>query len=690
MPTTQELTNLQAEVNKRQQAGTLTPEQVGIANKQIAANVSTLPQDQQAIIASNLSTQKPVNLPTYPTDTTDYQGLTDSGNAIIGAGTKKEPEKSSADLLFEKYLSGATSPTSTAEQYASAYNDTGVAGIGQEVASRQNIATQAQKELDLLNAQLQGITAKATKQNLQLEGATGQLGDVTASYLNKQQQEVNRQAAIEALPLQAQILTAQAKVSAAQGDVTTAQNNLKLAQDRLATVFNLKTKDAENTYNYNKDLRDKVYEYATAKEKAKIDAQQKEDDRNFELYKIAVTTQKELSNKALESGQADIAAEITKLNPSSATYEQDLYNLQRQIKTTQQEYKNIKEVDGGLFDLSTNTWIVEPTTKDNWIETKDGRMFNKNTGKYMDETAGLSSQAQAVIADNETKISEINSLLEEDKPFGAMRGAVGSNPLGRFNISNIFTGKQQEFVAGVEQLVQGMTLQNLIDAKAKGATFGALSEGELKVLAQSASKIGTWKKIGALGDIYYDVSEEAFTKELNKIKDYLTKDSALKLGKSTGYTEKEIRSLFEKQKPSEVLDFLKSGNISGGSGTPTASEIVDAIKKTESRGNYSAKGESGETGAYQFMPETWKKYAREYAIATGQSVSKQTPENQDKVAQFKVQQWLDKGYDAKQIASMWNAGEGRPDAWKNWKGVNSLGVSYDTPAYVKKVLSNLG
>ena len=35
---------------------------------------------------------------------------------------------------------------------------------------------------------------------------------------------------------------------------------------------------------------------------------------------------------------------------------------------------------------------------------------------------------------------------------------------------------------------------------------------------------------------------------------------------------------------------------------------------------------------------------------------------------------------------MWNAGEGRPDAYKqNWRGVNKWGVRYDTPAYVNKV-----
>jgi len=138
-------------------------------------------------------------------------------------------------------------------------------------------------------------------------------------------------------------------------------------------------------------------------------------------------------------------------------------------------------------------------------------------------------------------------------------------------------------------------------------------------------------------------------------------------------------------------------NAFGGTTTPTsntsnvtgsAEQIAQAIKTVESGGNYNASGGSGEFGAYQFMPATWTAWSGEYAKANGinQSLSP-TPENQDKVAQYKIQSWLNQGYTPTQIAATWNSGS--PDGWETKKGTNQYGVAYDVPAYVQKVTSAL-
>ena len=116
-----------------------------------------------------------------------------------------------------------------------------------------------------------------------------------------------------------------------------------------------------------------------------------------------------------------------------------------------------------------------------------------------------------------------------------------------------------------------------------------------------------------------------------------------------------------------------------------AAAIVKALAYTENGGKptITKAGKSGELKSmFQFMPDTWKLYAKQIS---GDENLPLTNENEAAVVYGKVQQWLQQGYDAKQIASMWNAGEQRPDAWKNLKGVNSRGVNYDTPAYAKKV-----
>lgn len=82
------------------------------------------------------------------------------------------------------------------------------------------------------------------------------------------------------------------------------------------------------------------------------------------------------------------------------------------------------------------------------------------------------------------------------------------------------TGSGQEFAGGVHKLVNGLTLQNLIDAKARGATFGALSEGELNLLSSSASAINDWevKDKNGVGQGYWNIDEASFKKELDNIK----------------------------------------------------------------------------------------------------------------------------------------------------------------------------
>lgn len=121
--------------------------------------------------------------------------------------------------------------------------------------------------------------------------------------------------------------------------------------------------------------------------------------------------------------------------------------------------------------------------------------------------------------------------------------------------------------------------------------------------------------------------------------------------------------------------------------------IARAIRKQESNHNYeiglngNKAGGSGEIGAYQFMPETYRSLAKKYL---GDENAPATPQNQDQLAYKQIKEWKDKGMSPSQIAAAWNAGEGSiaGDAWKNRVGVNEYGVRYDTPSYVNNVMRN--
>jgi len=112
--------------------------------------------------------------------------------------------------------------------------------------------------------------------------------------------------------------------------------------------------------------------------------------------------------------------------------------------------------------------------------------------------------------------------------------------------------------------------------------------------------------------------------------------------------------------------------------------LTKAIRQTESGGNFDAKGGSGEFGGYQYTPDTWNGASKKYGVNV--TLDKATRQQQNEVTYKRIKEWKDGGKNVGQIASMWNAGEGKPNAYKeDWRGVNKFGVAYDTPAYAEKV-----
>jgi len=122
---------------------------------------------------------------------------------------------------------------------------------------------------------------------------------------------------------------------------------------------------------------------------------------------------------------------------------------------------------------------------------------------------------------------------------------------------------------------------------------------------------------------------------------------------------------------------------------PRAINMAKAIRDQESGGNYTLPGKSGEYGAYQFTEPTWNAYAKDAGINT--PLSKATREQQNEVIVKKINNWITTGKakNVGEVASMWNAGEGKPQAYiENNVGTNKFGVHYDTPAYAKAVAQN--
>lgn len=107
------------------------------------------------------------------------------------------------------------------------------------------------------------------------------------------------------------------------------------------------------------------------------------------------------------------------------------------------------------------------------------------------------------------------------------------------------------------------------------------------------------------------------------------------------------------------------------------------MKLAEGAGqNCELPGESGESGCWQFMKDTW----RLFSIEIYGEYKPMTPERERYVVTKKVEKWVNQGFSPAQIALKWNAGGA---ATRCSSGYNSLGVWYDSCKHVKKVLAYL-
>lgn len=119
--------------------------------------------------------------------------------------------------------------------------------------------------------------------------------------------------------------------------------------------------------------------------------------------------------------------------------------------------------------------------------------------------------------------------------------------------------------------------------------------------------------------------------------------------------------------------------------TTHISAVAAAIKEAEGR---CAKGQSGESGCYQYLPATWRQYSIE---ATGE-VLPHTAENEDTVTEGMVRKWLALGKSERWIFLTWNQGNGDgwgPGAKDCYAGTNKWGVAYDSCDYARRATASL-
>lgn len=198
-------------------------------------------------------------------------------------------------------------------------------------------------------------------------------------------------------------------------------------------------------------------------------------------------------------------------------------------KKEERAYQAAKEASNRLNDLKMQA-------------IKDGLPYDQVKGiRSIEDYAKLTNQKPSDIVAAEQakdKVLSIDNIINNKtgKNFG-----VGANAFTRGQVANAASlgiiglatgGAKKDFVANTEAVLSGLTLDALKNAKAQGATFGALSEGELNLLQNSASVIQQAKRVDKKGKVIgYDIPQSTFDREMDKIKKYAILDYERRTGK---------------------------------------------------------------------------------------------------------------------------------------------------------------
>ena len=355
-------------------------------------------------------------------------------------------------------------------------------------AQRELGIKQKQELVNTLTGQLNGIVAKGQASQLSL---VGQGRGIPEAIIGGQQAQIGRETAIAALPVQAQL-------SAAQG-------NLEMANDNLETLFKIYSEDAKNKYNNKKEVLKLVYDVATAKEKRELEKIDKLEERTYQEKQAVLLDGKAYAKMAFANGQSTLGSQIMKLDINSPTYSQDLSNLIKGIK------------DPRL------TLDIENAKLQNQKLTKEISLLGEPSAAEKKQIAADLKSAKSSVPAVQDKINAIDVLLEHS----AMDSRVGTSfltrtgLLGMQGIADKLSGAGQDFSGGIHKLTSGLSLDSLIDAKSRGATFGALSDREMNILSSAATKLADWevKDKNNIGKGYWNIDESSFKKELKTIQD---------------------------------------------------------------------------------------------------------------------------------------------------------------------------
>lgn len=401
-----------------------------------------------AVLATNIGTTSPV-IPPKPQvpDTGDMLGMNNASVLQEGLtldGGKFVKDESASDVMNATKEANANMGNIASQvlgylqpqenQMQNAYEDT--YGISEKQAQRD--LRRAERDKQRYTTELNAITTNRDAAILALED-TGR--GQTTGFIGGEQGRIQRQAAIAALPVQAQL-------AAAQGD-------LEIAKSHVDSLFQMKIKDIETEQAYKQTVANTWMSVANTQQSNLLNAAIADSNARAAEKSQALAMANDWAKMAIEYGQTSLAGKMMKLDPTSKTFQQDLAALQGQVvKPMSAKAPTIQTINGVdmQWDPTTGTWVTP-------------------TGAGAPGTTPMSSQKTQTLNDIDTLLQNSESKLSEF--------------LGKRNIiqRNIPGTEEYQFTVQHENLINQLALAARGELKGQGQVSDY--EGKLLKSAQT-------------------------------------------------------------------------------------------------------------------------------------------------------------------------------------------------------------
>lgn len=306
--------------------------------------VPSTPASPIPISTVNSPQAQPIPLPNKPIPT-NPSGNVAQGNAQLGlkqnptTGAWETPTPTpTPDQTFKQKLDEYMNKVgeqpkagSQVDAYKTSLQETGV--------------DQFQQQKNDITGEINTIQANAEAAKLAL---VGQGRGIPEYIIGGQTAQIDREAAIKAIPLQV-------KLSLAQG-------NLQIAQDRLDTLFKLRSEDIKNDYDYSKMKYDAVRGFVDKDEAVKLAREEKANDRKYEekkdfLNKQQIVMQNALVQRAPPSiiDAINSATDVNSMLKAAGRYSMDNRDLNLRIQSEKfQETMSQKNYDLNLAKIQSD------------------------------------------------------------------------------------------------------------------------------------------------------------------------------------------------------------------------------------------------------------------------------------------------------------------------------------------------